>query len=167
MSGGKVTAVSEGTADITASAGGKTATCKLTVRPAFKAVDMGLSVLWANMDLGADEVGEYGSYYAWGELEANKSKYDQDNYKWGTYSHLSKYIPEVDKKALLDEEDDAAHTELGGEWRIPTSEEASELFDTREDKNYSWTIVEEKRTCMPENHLPGERKQHPSASFRI
>ena len=147
VNGGKVTAVSEGTADITASAGGKTATCKLTVRPAFKAVDMGLSVLWANMDLGADEVGEYGSYYAWGELEANKSKYDQDTYRWGNYSSLSKYLPVMyngrqDGKALLDEEDDIANVKLKGEWRIPTSEDVSELFSTLENENYSWTMTE-------------------------
>ncbi|MBO4263303.1 MAG: Ig-like domain-containing protein [Bacteroidales bacterium] len=144
---GTVTAVSEGTASITATAGGKTATCQITVLAGFKAVDMGLSVLWANMDLGAKEVGEYGSFYAWAEVEANKSNYDQETYKWGNYSNLSKYLPlsyngRKDEKAFLDEEDDAAHTDLGGEWRIPTVDEASELFETRENDNYRWTTIE-------------------------
>ena len=144
---GTVTALSDGTADITASAGGKKATCRVTVLAGFKAVDLGLSVKWANMDLGAAEAGDYGDYYAWGEVEANRSSYDQDTYKWGNYSTLSKYLPFMyngrqDEKALLDEEDDVAHTQLGGEWRIPTSEEVSELYNTLEDKNYSWSMTE-------------------------
>ena len=144
---GTVTAVSEGSATITASAGGKTATCRITVLAGFKAVDMGLSVQWANMDLGAAEAGDYGRYYAWGEVEADRGSYDQDTYKWGDYSSLSKYLPftyngRQDEKALLDEEDDAAHAELGGEWRMPTSEEVSELFATLEDGNYSWSVTE-------------------------
>ena len=144
---GTVTAVSDGTATITASAGGKTATCRITVLAGFKAVDMGLSVQWANMDLGAAEAGDYGRYYAWGEVEADRGSYDQDTYKWGDYSSLSKYLPftyngRQDEKALLDEEDDAAHAELGGEWRMPTSEEVSELFATLEDGNYNWSVTE-------------------------
>ena len=144
---GTVTAVSDGSADITASAGGKTATCHITVLAGFKAVDLGLSVQWANMDLGADEVGDYGRYYAWGEVEADRSNYVQETYKWGDYSSLSKYLPILyngrqDEKALLDEEDDAAHAELGGEWRIPTSEEVSELYATLENENYSWSMTE-------------------------
>ena len=113
----------------------------------FKAVDMGLSVLWANMDLGAEEVGEYGSYYAWAEVEANRENYDQNYYRWGNYSTLSKYLPlsyngRKDDKAFLDEDDDAAHVELGGEWRIPTLDEASELFETQGNENYRWETVE-------------------------
>ena len=33
----------------------------------------------------------YGDYYAWGELDPNKKKYDWDNYKFGNYNKLTKY----------------------------------------------------------------------------
>lgn len=30
-------------------------------------VDMGLSVKWATMNIGAEKVSDYGDYFAWGE----------------------------------------------------------------------------------------------------
>ena len=30
-------------------------------------MDLGLSVMWAQVNLGASMIGEYGDYYAWGE----------------------------------------------------------------------------------------------------
>ena len=44
-------------------------------------IDMGTSVMWSPVNLGATTMGEYGDYYAWGELEP-KEKYNWDNYKW-------------------------------------------------------------------------------------
>ena len=44
-------------------------------------VDLGLSVKWANMNMGATANSGQGGYYAWGET-ATKSKYS-----WATYKH--------------------------------------------------------------------------------
>ena len=45
-------------------------------------VDLGLSVKWANMNMGATANSGQGGYYAWGET-ATKSKYS-----WATYKHV-------------------------------------------------------------------------------
>ena len=46
-----------------------------------EAVDLGLSVKWATMNVGANAPEEYGDYFAWGETEP-KDYYDWDTYKW-------------------------------------------------------------------------------------
>ncbi|MBO4607297.1 MAG: hypothetical protein J5682_05310, partial [Prevotella sp.] len=46
----------------------------------FGLVDLGLSVKWANMNLGGDTPQGLGSYYAWGETSP-KSSYTWTNYK--------------------------------------------------------------------------------------
>ena len=70
---GQVTAVSKGTATIKAEAkdgGGKYASCSVTVKPCPSgAVDLGLSVYWGTINIGASNPEDYGDYYAWGETE--------------------------------------------------------------------------------------------------
>ncbi|MCQ2110953.1 MAG: hypothetical protein MJY79_05615 [Bacteroidaceae bacterium] len=99
----------------------------------IKAVDLGLSVKWANCNVGANSVGESGSYFAWGETEP-KEYYDWSIYKYcnGSSTSLTKYCTNsnngiVDGKTKLDPEDDAAHVIWGGNWRMPTIEEFDEL----------------------------------------
>ena len=70
---GNVTAVSLGEATITATTndGGFSASCKVTVvLPDTKAVDLGLSVKWADINLGAYAPEVLGDYYAWGAVDA-------------------------------------------------------------------------------------------------
>ncbi|MGM9784009.1 MAG: Ig-like domain-containing protein [Candidatus Cryptobacteroides sp.] len=67
---GVVTAWRPGTVTITATAGGQTASCEVTVEgeePAY--VDLGLSsgTLWATRNAGASSVEEVGTYYTWSE----------------------------------------------------------------------------------------------------
>ena len=45
-----------------------------------EAVDLGLSVKWANMNVGATKDSGFGSYFAWGETKPKKY------YSWGTYA---------------------------------------------------------------------------------
>ncbi len=96
------------------------------------AVDLGLSVKWATCNIGANAPEEYGDYYAWGETET-KEDYSWETYKWynGSYN-LTKYNTSssygtVDNKTVLDPEDDVAHVKLGGNWRMPTDAEWTEL----------------------------------------
>ena len=42
-------------------------------------VDLGLSVLWADCNMGADSPTDYGSYFAWGETEP-KNYFSWDNF---------------------------------------------------------------------------------------
>ena len=110
----------------------------------YAAVDLGLSVKWATCNVGATKPKEYGNYYAWGETEPNTT-YNWSSYKWcnGSSSTLSKYNTKssygtVDNKTVLDPEDDAAHVNWGGAWRMPTDAECQELID-----NCTWTYVED------------------------
>jgi len=143
---GKVTGVKEGSAVITATTvdGGYTASCAVSVVevPEFEAVDLGLGVRWASFNLGASAPEEYGDYYAWG-LTETKSNYSWSTYKWcnGSYDSLTKYNTSssygtVDYKTVLDPEDDVAHVVLGGNWRMPTDAEWTEL---RTQCTWTWT----------------------------
>lgn len=107
-------------------------------------VDLGLpsGLKWAKCNVGATKPEEFGDYFAWGETEP-KSYYEWDSYKWceGPYLWLTKYCGTseygiVDNKTVLDLEDDAAHVNWGGSWRMPTTEEQDEL---RENCSWIWT----------------------------
>jgi hypothetical protein len=94
-------------------------------------VDLGLSVLWADRNIGADSPTDYGDCFAWGEIKTKKT-YDWDSYN-GDYNKLTKYCTQnnygkVDNKKILDPEDDAATQNWGNNWRMPTVEEYTELF---------------------------------------
>ena len=101
--------------------------------PEVKAVDLGLSVKWADANLGASTSSEYGFYYAWGELKV-KQNYSWLDYKWagGSSNSLSKYCLSaaygaVDNKSVLEPADDIATVAFGGKWRMPTIEEWKEI----------------------------------------
>ena len=70
-------------------------TYALTVS-AQQAVDLGLSVNWADRNIGANNPEEVGIYVAWGELES-KETYTLDNYRFsdGNFFSPSKYIVET------------------------------------------------------------------------
>lgn len=92
-----------------------------------EAVDLGLSVKWANMNVGAEKDSGFGSYFAWGEVKPKKY------YSWNTYvwsrentQFLVKYSI-TDRKTQLDLSDDAARANWGGDWRMPTVDECEEL----------------------------------------
>lgn len=136
---GVVTGVKAGTATITVTTndGGKTATCAVTVNTSvvqLEAVDLGLSVKWANKNVGSDRPENVGDYISWGET-APKENFAWDTYKWGqSTSHLTKYVwratfGTVDNRNVLLPDDDAATVNLGGKWRLPTRKEAQELID--------------------------------------
>ena len=146
---GMVTAKSTGTAHITASIQSLSAQCTVTVTEnelsiEHEYVDLGLSVKWATVNVGAAKPEDYGAYYAWGEIEP-KDNYWWSNYKWhasvdSLYAiKFSKYISNsdygtIDDRVTLDSEDDVAHIKWGGSWRMPTKEELNELHN-----NCTWT----------------------------
>ena len=144
---GKVTAVSKGTATIKAEAkdgSGKYASCSVTVETPCPsgAVDLGLSVYWGTTNIGASKPEDYGDYYAWGETEPKES-YSWSTYKYGTSSsgpffkyNTSDSYGTVDNKTVLEPEDDVARVKLGGEWRMPTDAEWTEL---RTKCTWTWT----------------------------
>ena len=104
-------------------------------------VDLGLpsGLLWAKYNIGATSEEEAGLYFQWGDTQGYTAEQVGDgeglkaftwkDYKWsvdGSSSNLSKYNAS-DSKTVLDPEDDAAHVNMGGNWRMPTLEEYNEL----------------------------------------
>ena len=106
----------------------------------FEAVDLGLSVKWAAMNVGAAKISDPGGYFAWGETAG------KDDYTWGAYRHgasadeLTKYTY-TDSGVLLEAADDAAAVNWGGTWRMPTGAEWEELCH-RCNCTWEWTSLD-------------------------
>lgn len=121
-------------------------------------VDLGLpsGTLWANMNLGASSVTEYGHYFSWGESSIREYEYfDQESYplyKITQNSYIDsdgftvtetkkgyvKYVREsdastcgydgfYDNKYELESVDDAASVLWGDSWKLPTEGQWEEL----------------------------------------
>lgn len=98
-------------------------------------VDMGEAGIWATCNVGAIKPEETGLYFAWGETEgypdaSEDKKFDNDynDYKFGNSNNFSKYNS-TDGLKTLEPEDDAAHMNMGGSWRMPTHIEFLNLYD--------------------------------------
>ena len=86
-------------------------------------VDLGLSVKWATCNIGASSPSDYGDYFAWGEAKT-KSEYIEKN---STTFKKNHYVF-----------NDAARTNWGSTWRVPTIAECQELVD---NCTWQWTTV--------------------------
>lgn len=76
------------------------------------AVDLGLSVKWANCNVGASRPEEYGNYYAWGDINKKISE-DCNPYNYRENICATDY--------------DVAHVKWGGDWRMPSKADIDEL----------------------------------------
>ena len=104
-------------------------------------VDLGLpsGTLWATYNVGATKPEEYGDYIAWGETEP-KEVYNMSTYKYATmrggdldslkkYNYGNTEYPcIIDSLFVLLPEDDAATSNWGKDWRMPTYLEMIELM---------------------------------------
>ena len=82
-------------------------------------VDLGLSVKWANKNLGALTAERPGQFLSWGELTP-KINYYSNNYNGYSYQTGSD---------ISCTEYDAAYSQSGGKYRMPTRAEMQELLD--------------------------------------
>lgn len=113
----------------------------------------GKPVYWATTNIGAELPADYGLYFAWGETvgyteDTNDGrKFDWASYSsdlcGGAYNKIKKYCTDssygtVDNKTVLDPEDDAAHVNWQGAWRMPTYEEQEAL---RNQCTWTWTTM--------------------------
>ncbi len=121
-------------------------------------VDLGLSVMWATCNVGADSPEDYGDYFAWGETEP-KDVYDWSTYKYcnGSSTTLTKYNTQnsygtVDNKTVLEVVDDAATANWGGVWRMPTYEEFQELIS---NCTWKWTTLNNVSGYMVTSNING------------
>ena len=93
----------------------------------FPFVNLGLpsGTLWAACNVGAASPEQAGLYFAWGEtvgatveqVTSGVRAFDQENYKAAMIS------------TDLTPEQDAAHVNMGGDWRMPTQKDFEELID--------------------------------------
>lgn len=102
------------------------------------AVDLGLSVLWAKCNLGADIPEAPGEKYAWGTTHVvpNNDWYDYicSEYSCGTISDPIYAAGLFDSMDISGSEFDQAHVLLGAGWKLPSNEDFLELID-----NCDWT----------------------------
>ena len=85
-------------------------------------IDLGLSVNWSGWDLGATSTRGYGSHFAWGELIPRTTNFTAEGYVHGESTDIGTEISGS-------EDYDAARHLIGGDWRLPTKEEAEELLN--------------------------------------
>ena len=96
-------------------------------------MDLGLSVKWANRNIGAAYPENYGYSFYWGGIVPETSySYQAD---WHDFS-LSTLMNQgyIDEDYNLCSSYDAASQLWGGKWRMPTSAECQELLDKCEWK---------------------------------
>ena len=89
----------------------------------YEMVDLGLSVKWANMNIGADQSSDYGNFYAWGETET-KDEYTSTTYLFRTNQNLGEDMN------IAGTDQDVAHVKMGNAWRMPNYDEMQELIDS-------------------------------------
>ena len=100
----------------------------------YKYVDLGLpsGLKWATCNVGANSPEEYGLYFAWGETTGYTADDVTSGVRLFTYDEYDKG-PTANIYTDLTLEQDAAHVNLGGNWRMPTQAEFQELIDNCND----------------------------------
>lgn len=111
-------------------------------------VDLGLpsGTLWATCNVGANLPEETGDYFSWGETHS-KTNYEWSTYKYcnGDFPQLTKYCNNVlygyngytDSLITLEQSDDAANSNWGDEWHLPSKVDWDELVEYCTSK---WTV---------------------------
>ncbi|MBQ4344824.1 MAG: serine/threonine protein kinase [Muribaculaceae bacterium] len=99
-----------------------------------KAVDLGLSVLWSDRNVGASSPSDYGGYYAWGETST------KSDYSWSTYTHCDGSYNTCHNigSNIAGSRYDVARQAWGGGWKIPTKAQWEEL-----ENRCTWTWTTE------------------------
>ncbi|MCR4774125.1 MAG: fimbrillin family protein [Prevotella sp.] len=111
----------------------------------YKFVDLGLpsGTLWADRNVGAASISDYGDYYAWGEI-ATKDNYSEATYVHATenpYTNAYEYdggiadFNNINREWVGNEDYDIAARKWHSTWHIPTYTEFRELMD---NCTYSW-----------------------------
>ena len=83
-------------------------------------VDLGLSVPWATLNIGAEKLTDIGDYYAWGETKVHDRDLTLKNYNF----MLNRCSPDNNLSSIFD----AASTNWSKSWRMPTEKEQEELI---------------------------------------
>ena len=137
-------------------------------------VDLGLSVKWATCNIGADSPEDYGDYFAWGRNRP-KLKYTKANCKtikkpWffaklldfvrsDNYTFVENIPDDISGNAQYD----AARSNWGGSWRMPTHAEFMELG---KKCNWTWTTQSGHNGYLVTSKIKGNSIFLPAADRR-
>ncbi|MBG9219619.1 hypothetical protein [Bacteroides ovatus] len=102
------------------------------------AVDLGLSVLWAGVNLGASSPEQYGLFLAWGE-STEKDNYTSSNYLYNGIiigNDVTKPGFKIKTYDITNTDYDAPHKILSNGWHIPNPKQIKELID-----NCNWKYM--------------------------
>ena len=143
-----------------------TTTVKANTAPdKIQAVDLGVSVLWANMNVGASSVGDPGDLVGWGDKTGQNTQ-QWVNEDYGTYvedipTSLGKYGgAEFDRSGIAHSRHDYATAQWGGQWRMPTKKHWEELI-----KKCTWEWDESRQAYKVSGN--GNYIYLPAAGYRI
>ena len=106
----------------------------------FEYVDLGLpsKTMWATCNVGADKPEDGGLLFQFGRVDGYRYRDKNSQFRTNDQNKQdtgNKFIPlTASGKAyktneILDLSDDAAHVNMSGKWRMPTSDELKELVD--------------------------------------
>lgn len=102
------------------------------VHNGYRYVDLGLSVNWAEQNIGATEENPIGDRFAWAEIDT------KDQFVEEGYTYIGAEMHSIERKR----NHDAASHFYGRGWRMPTKDEVAELIE-----KCSWEpIAEEGRS---------------------
>ena len=140
------------------SSNGVSASVEVYVNPVLNGqyyVDLGLSVKWAVLNIGADNRADSGDLYAWGETEP-KTNYSVRTYKFYKEvpygdSYYTKYF-RYNSTTRLEAEDDVVSCAWGNGWRMPTPYEYQELAN---NCDFSWVTIGETKGIMLTSRVEG------------
>jgi hypothetical protein len=99
-----------------------------------EAVDLGLSVKWANRNVGATCPEEYGGYYGWGDPTGTITSTNEADYFY--------FFDPTER--IYGTKHDIASVKWGGNWRLPTQGEQQELVDKC---TWTWTTLNGVNGC--------------------
>jgi hypothetical protein len=97
----------------------------------YQAVDLGLSVKWADRNVGAENPYDAGLYFSWGNVDGHAVDENgnvMDGYSFDEYTYPTTLGGQY-KGGELDAGHDAATANIGEGWRMPTADEIDELVE--------------------------------------
>ena len=110
------------------------------------AIDLGIGVKFACCNVGASSPEQYGSHYAWGEIE-EKNSYSTLNYKYGGNNSYREY--KNIGSDISGTQYDVAHVTWQGNWHMPTKEQMELLKDRCKKEWVTYKRVEGIRFIGP------------------
>lgn len=122
-------------------------------------IDMGLpsGVLWASCNVGAEKPSDLGIYFSWGNIEGHAEDEGYD-FSQAVYDET----PAADIATNLSIEQDAARSNLGTPWRMPSADEFKELCD---NCTIVWTTLNGVNGRLFTSNVNGKTLFFPAAGY--